>query len=165
MAKKTNIISNWYRLISDLQYSPKTFYSTLEDIIKEQQLPNVEITRIDYREGSVFSAQREYLRIMRKEYCFDICGAPFGKNFFVSWWLFKDVDPLLSDVCGIPVLGMIFRNLFRPVTYYRLDTAYIFQEAIHGTILKVLEKIIVEQGLRSLSEDERKPILKEWLSR
>ena len=34
----------------------------------------------------IASAKREYLRMQRGKYAFDICAAPFGNGFFVSWW-------------------------------------------------------------------------------
>jgi hypothetical protein len=37
----------------------------------------------------VFSAKREYLRVERGPFVFDICGAPFGTGFFVSSWLVR----------------------------------------------------------------------------
>ena len=33
------------------------------------------------------SANRQYLRMHRGKHAFDICAAPFGNGFFVSWWL------------------------------------------------------------------------------
>ncbi len=39
---------------------------------------------------------RIYQRIGRKKLVFDVCGAPFGKGFFVSWWM----GPLPNPVLG-----------------------------------------------------------------
>ena len=88
MAKKVSvIISHWYQLIEGLQESSQQFYFLLEHAINERQIPNIDISRIDHREGGALSAKREYLRVRRKEYLFDVCAAPFGNGFFISWWL------------------------------------------------------------------------------
>jgi len=44
------------------------------------------VSRVIWKEGSFLSADRKYLRIERKRYVCDICAAPFGKDFFFSFW-------------------------------------------------------------------------------
>src|SRR2546425_2752428 len=56
------------------------------------QLPETALAKVEWSEGGIFSAKREYLRIERKELIFDICGAPFGRGFFVSWWLARSEE-------------------------------------------------------------------------
>lgn len=46
-------------------------------------------TRIDWAEGGLLSAKREYLRATYSRYSFDIAAFPFGDDFFFSWWLTK----------------------------------------------------------------------------
>lgn len=43
--------------------------------------------RIALPEGTLLSSHRDYLRVTRGKYTFDLCAAPFGIDFFVSWWL------------------------------------------------------------------------------
>ncbi len=87
MAKKVSLVlSNWHHLIEGLQDSPQHFYSLLSEAIKLRQIPDAASSRIDYHEGGIFSAQREYFRVERNEYIFDVCAAPFGNSFFVSCW-------------------------------------------------------------------------------
>src|SRR5688572_29442528 len=107
MARTGLVVSHWYHLIEGLGASPLEFYASVEQAIERRQIPDSGRSRIDYREGGLLSAKREYLRVRRKEYTFDICGAPFGTGFFVSWWL---VEPL-------GCLGGLFR---RKQTYYRI---------------------------------------------
>ena len=85
MAKPAPILlSHWHHSIPNLQESPQKFYNALVETISECNIPGIDISRIDYREGGVFSAKRLYLRVRRKEYIFDICAAPFGSGFFFS---------------------------------------------------------------------------------
>src|SRR5438552_939839 len=131
MAKKapTDNISNWYVMIPGLQASPKEFYGAVEDAIRRWAVPGLDMFRIDWPEAGPFSAKREYLRVKRKEYVFDICGAPFANGFFVSWWLGAMPSGLLMIFGAVPVLGSFLRLFVRRATYYRIDTALMFQEA------------------------------------
>ena len=88
MAKKELVIlSHWYHLVEGLQESSQEFYKSVEAAVKTRSVPDARISRIDYHEGGILSAKREYLRVRRKELIFDICAAPFETGFFTSWWL------------------------------------------------------------------------------
>lgn len=159
------IFSHWHHLIDSLQASSQKFYESVAARIKERNIPDIYVTRVDHAEGGVFSANREYLRVTRREHVFDICAAPFAKGFFISWWLGEDLGLFLNIVMRIPFLGPALVRIFRPETYYRIDTALMFQESVHATVLEILEQSTKTQGLRSLSELERKPILREFFKR
>jgi hypothetical protein len=87
MAQSAVVFSHWFHMLEGLQESPKTFYESLEGAIKKRELPDVKTSRIEYGEGGMFAAKREYFRVKRGTYTFDMCAAPFGRGFFVSWWL------------------------------------------------------------------------------
>lgn len=166
MAKKVSVvISHWYHLIEGLQDSPQRFYALSEEAIKRRTVPDIKISHITYREGGILSAKREYLRIGRKEYLFDICAAPFGNGFFISWWLGEALGFFWRLMLVIPIWGELLWNLSRPATYYRLDTALMFQEMVHSAVLDVVDALTEAKGLRGLSESERKPILRELFKR
>ncbi len=210
------VFSHWYQLIENLQASPMEFYASVEEGIKRRQLPDAKVSRVDWREGGLFSAQREYLRVGRGRNVFDICGAPFGNGFFVSWWLGELPSPygplallglgvgifLLSGfftmlfgtfaglilaipgipllfwvfarylvgqvegwddaLAAMPLLGGLYVRWFRPATYYRIDTALMFQSAVHQAVLGVVDEMTKAKGLRALSELERKPMLRQF---
>jgi hypothetical protein len=215
-------ISHWCKLVENLQASPLEFYAAVEQAIEQRQIPEAERSRIDYQEGGLLSAKREYLRVERREHLIDICGAPFGNGFFFSSWLGAAppaVDPfhVLLVVLGmmtiaygfvklfglilggllllmslgaliillrvarsgtlpfsgdvdaalvsIPIVGPVYERFFRPMTYYRIDTALMFQQAVHAAVLEVIDQMTSAKGLRALSEDERKPILREFYRR
>lgn len=89
LAKKatpTDIISHWPKLIENLQFSSQEFYSRVEKALEDRQIPNLKVSRVDWKEGGMFSARREYLRLQRERLVFDICAASFGTSFFVSLW-------------------------------------------------------------------------------
>jgi hypothetical protein len=66
---------------------------------------------------------------------------------------------LLSEdmVLALPFFGPLYERVFKPETYYRLDTALMYQEAVHGAVMEVLDGLMSGKGLRALSPEERKP--------
>src|SRR5438045_2521959 len=87
MSKPQNVISHWYQLIENFQASPLDFYRDLDLAITRRQVPDRTAFRIEFKEGGLLTANREYLRVIRGKHVFDICAAPFGTGFFFSWWL------------------------------------------------------------------------------
>jgi hypothetical protein len=87
LGKDANVISHWHHPIENFQASTMEFYAAVETALQPRQIPDYTVSRIDWREGGVLTARREYLRIKRGKLAFDICAAPFGTGFFFSWWL------------------------------------------------------------------------------
>jgi hypothetical protein len=214
-ALASSAISHWNQLIENLKTSPKDFYVSVERAVRNRKPPEIAISRVDWKESGVLSAEREYLRVSRGKYIFDICGAPFGEGFFVSWWLgeprpspvgptvvafaaFFFVFLLITSKFGffggllytflaltafmvflgaslgekeamylfvIPWIGPLFERTFFPPTYYRIDTALMFQQTVHAAVMEVVDELTKAQGIRSLTELERKPVLREFYKR
>lgn len=213
------VFSHWYKLMENLTHSPMAFYSSVENAIQRRQVPDIRLTRVEFKEGGLLAAKREYLRVTREKLAFDICGAPFGTGFFFSWWL-TEVPPsyvilwvigiifvllwlldiftkafgmipgfllwlialpfgiwfvgyLIREgklgasaedvVLAIPVLGRFYEGLFKPDTYYKIDTTLMFQSAISSAVMEAIDEITSAKGIRALSELERKPIMREFL--
>jgi hypothetical protein len=214
MPKVSIVLSHWPKLIENLEASPLQFYKSVEEAISRRVIPDTVNSRIDWKEGGVFTADREYLRITRGAHSFDVCGAPFGTGFFVSTWLVEERNSLgvfeilglIMGFCllplgliyflglslgimatlvgvpaiaivlaqylesnrpgwddfivGLPVVGPMYERLVRPATYYRIDTAMMFQQAVQAAVMEVVDRLMEAKGLRGLSELERKPVLK-----
>ena len=213
------VIGHWCCSIECLQASPMQFYASVEEAITSRNIPAINYHRTDWREAGVFSAYREYLRVIRERNVFDICGAPYGNGFFVSWW-FGEMRPsplgptvatagivygfytftthlfgtelgFLITIIGfilsflfiglvmrnnpgeywisymlvIPIIGFLLEHMFLPPTYYRIDSALMFQESIKKSVLEVIDGMTTAKGIRALSEDERKPVLKDFFQR
>jgi hypothetical protein len=167
MARKiAEVRMHWNHFFDGLNASSQDFFKAVEEAVKRRNLPDIKFERVDYREGGIFSAKREYLRIEHSEHLFDVCAAPFGTGFFFSWW---QSDPAPSGLWGIimkiPVLGPWSQALFKPMTFYRKDTTLMASGAIGSSIQEVLETITKANGMRSLTEEERKPIMKDLFGR
>jgi hypothetical protein len=86
MAKEPDFISHWDQLIPNCQASSLEFYNSVEKALEARSVPQTQWTRVEHKEGGIASANRVYVRTQRGKYAFDICAAPFGTGFFVSWW-------------------------------------------------------------------------------
>ncbi len=114
---RTEILSHWCKLIENLQTSSLDFYAAIEQAIKRREVPDTTSSRVEYQEGGIFSAKREYLRVERKNLAFDICGAPFGTGFFVSSWLGKEAPKggifiFMGFLVSCLILIALFQYLF-----------------------------------------------------
>lgn len=87
MAQSAEVMSHWHVLIEDFNTSALEFYARVERELKDRQIPELETERVDWHEGGVLSAKREYLRVSRGRLTYDICGAPYGKSYFFSSWM------------------------------------------------------------------------------
>jgi hypothetical protein len=212
------VLSHWSTLVENFQTSPLGFYQAVEIALKRRNIPETENIRVDYKEGGLLSASREYLHVTREKLVFDICGAPFGTGFFFSWWFAEErpkLNPfvrvlvifgflgiagwmlleigivigtvMFSFILGVglwianqsasegqfnddiirtlPILGTLYLWLFKPGTYYRIDSMEMFQQAVHNAVLEVIDQMTTEKGLRSLSELDRKPVMERFYDR
>ncbi len=164
MAKPLVIFSNWNTMIEGLDLSPKQFYAQLAEVIESKNVPDTKHMSVTWNEGGVLSAKRQYLRVRRKENAFDICCAPFGNGTFFSWWMGGIPSGFLAFLYALPILSWLaffFEKFFKPDTYYKIDTMMMFQSLIHSAVLEVVDEHTKAKGLRTLSETDRKPKMKD----
>jgi hypothetical protein len=152
-------LSRWHRLFVGLQESSQKVYAAIEEQVRKQNIPDVKLSRVTYSEKGIFSAKREYLRVKRQGRIFDICAAPFGNNFFVSWWLGQTPGFIASLLMKIPYIGPFLVGKFKPETYYTLDTTLMFQDSVHTAVMAAVDAITEGKGQRVMTELERAPIM------
>jgi hypothetical protein len=192
------------------------FYKQVEVAVGKRLIPDTVIERVEYREGGVFSGVRQYLRVRRRREVFDVCGAPFGNDFFFSWW-FAEIRPELPKAATIvivflylgivglfmqkvgvvagpivlvllvplllffvshlgkpeaddfilqlPLLGPLYEQFFRPITYYRIDTSEMFQQAVRKVVMDVIDQVTEGGGVRPFTELERKPVMRDFFKK
>lgn len=144
------ILDHWHCRFDDVQHSSKEFYQTIEDALKTHAFPFVYSERIWRSEGGTFSHNREYLKITRGQYDFIVCAAPFGKGYFVSWWLKQrpGIEVLLKL---LPLIGgWLYRCELRQ-TYYQIDTEIMFKESIKGLVDTAVNQLGQDKGFRELA--------------
>ena len=152
--------SNWNTLIEDFNYSVTDFYEELARELKYEGLQGLETMEVKLHEGSLLSNRRLYLRVTWKDFQYDICAASFGREkFFVSWWLLYRQSLSQILILRIPFIGNWLSSLLHTVTYYKQDTASMFMSVAQASVLKVIDKITKEKGIR-IPDDQRKPNIK-----
>lgn len=102
MPASSDVISRWHHSVGGLSTSTLDFFTSIEEVLKKKETP-VQTERIQLGEGGILSAKRTYLRISHERFVFDIGAAPFGKDFFFSWWLGRRM-PDLGAMIGCLVL-------------------------------------------------------------
>lgn len=221
LASRSNVISHWHHPVGNFHTSTMEFYTAVEEALQPHEVPGLSTSRVDWKEGGAISARREYLRIKRGRLAFDLCAAPFGRDFFFSWWMAEvpppygllwafvfivvsfaligifidhfglllglflaalvipgliwllgylaregELGPGADDVLlAIPFFGGLYERIIKPVTYYKMDTALMFQAAVHAAVTEVVDRTLSAKGARTLTEFERKPILQEFYQR
>ena len=147
MAREIIPISHWSQNIAELQLGAQQFYTSVRAAVEGHGIPKLKLSMVAWKEGGIFSGKREYLRVERKGLLFDVCGAPFGKGFFVSWWMLEREGFLKGWL----------KNVFSPETFYSIDTANMFQSLVHGSVLQVLDEVMKSADVPALTENQRKP--------
>jgi len=143
VAQSAEVISHWHQSVDGLSTSTLDFYAAVEKALREKEVADLHIERITANEHGILSAKREYLGVSYGRLRFDICGAPFGKDFFFSWWLVKRTPDLAAlwgcaTLIGLPLIGLVFIS------------AMGFFQGIFVTLLVV---VVVGALLRSGSAD------------
>jgi hypothetical protein len=161
-ATPNSIISHWSHMLPGLNQSSDVFYQEVEGRVTAEALREIKVERVILSEGGIFSNKREYLQVRRGEHVFHICAAPYGQNYFLSYWLGEIESGFWAWISDIPFVGWIASRFLKPVTYFKLDTAGIFQALIHGAIMETLDDWTKTKGIKALSPDERKPIMRDF---
>lgn len=143
---------HWQHTFDGVTYSAEEFYTLVQEAITKRQIPDIKFSRVTYSQGGLFSAGREYLHIVKDEFVYDICAAPYGTGFFVSMWY---VDkPSVTKKLGRKVPAI--QALVDSKSYYQIDTDGMVKGAIHSGFSEAIEQMTSSKGVRSLSESERK---------
>ncbi len=74
----------WYVTVPEFTTSTDAFYGSIREAVRKKELPDVEVTEMELREGGMASARRRYLRVRRGRIVFDVCSAPFGTSWYFS---------------------------------------------------------------------------------
>src|ERR1700687_1064749 len=161
-AAPTTVLSHWSQMVHGLEYSSNVFYRIIEGLIENQKFESTKSERVNLSEGGIFSSKREYRQVRRRDHVFHICAAPFANGFFISWWLGHIESGFWAWLTTSPIIGGLLERFLKPLTYYKIDTALMFQTVTHGAVLEALDGITQAKGLRALSESERKPIMRDF---
>ena len=150
----SNVISHWSHFFKNFALSSNSFYEALEQSLASHEMPNVYIERTTHKEGGLLSASREYLRIKHGDIVFDTCAAPFGKDFFISWWLYESEGGMRSFFKNTKV-GDFLRNRASKRTFYQIDEEDMFRSCVHECILETVAKMTEGKGTMQLTDADK----------
>lgn len=120
------VLSHWATLVENMQASPMEFYKQVEEAVGKREIPDLQISRVTWKESGILSADREYLRVMRGRYLYDICAAPFGNGFFFSSWMAEKLPSPLWAIIGFLLLPFVVFYLFFLLVYYGGVLGFLF---------------------------------------
>lgn len=121
-----SVLSHWATLVENMQASPQEFYEHVADAVRNREIPDIEIGRVTWKEGGVFSADRVYLRVSRGRYLYDICAAPFGTGFFFSSWMAERIPSPLFAILGFIALPFVALFSFVFLVYFLGISGFLF---------------------------------------
>lgn len=163
-----HVTSRWAQRVDGLQARPSEVYKAIEAEVREQNMPGVVMKVVSWNQAGILSDKRDYLRIRWGDLTVDLCVAPFGNGVFISSWLSEHPKPLVSFLFSVPLIRFLvygLRQLFDPVTYYKIDSASMFMGAVQSSVLKVIDQLTAEQGLDPIPEADRAPRMRELYGR
>lgn len=73
-----------------------------------------------------------------------------------------DFDSLLS---AVPIFGPVYKWAVARETYYSVDTMLMYQSLVAGVVNETIDKMTTAKGLRALTEDEKRPVMKSFLKK
>jgi len=148
--------SRWHHTFTGTHFSAQEIYAAIEEAVKKREI-GAAINMPTFSETSTTTYRRLYLRITRDDQMFLICAAPFGTDYFISWWFGEPNDLGKDIVKRIPLIGASLARHMASKTYYQMDTDTMFQDTVKNCVLEVIDAMTTTKGVRGLTEQERIP--------
>lgn len=150
----SNVLSHWSHFFQSFAMSSDLFYGELEKTLKAHEMPNASISRTTHKEGGILSAAREYLRIKHGDIVFDVCSSPFGRDFFISWWLYETAGTMRTMLRNTKV-GDFMNERASKRTFYQIDEEDMFRSCVHDCILETINKVTEGKGIMQLTDAQK----------
>lgn len=143
---KLQIMSHW-ALLLDMQFSTQEFFDRLRKRLEDSEVKNISFTNLNLKETVIGLSLRTYLTIKYKDYVFFVCGAPFGKYFFTSYW--THFKPSIGEIIirAIPIVGNSIANVAFSHTYFEHDQCASFRTLLHLHITDLIKEMTAEKGI------------------
>jgi hypothetical protein len=91
------------------------------------------------------------LRVMLPFFLYPMLLLVMG--YFVQQGILADEEWVMS----LPIIGRLYVFVFNPLTYYRLDTAYMFRDSVRAAVNEIINDLREQKGLRLLGDEELRP--------
>jgi hypothetical protein len=150
----SNVLSHWSHFFQSFAMSSELFYAELQKTLQAHDMPHVQLSKTRHKEGGILSAGREYLRIKHGDIVFDVCAAPFGKDFFISWWLYETAGTMRTMLRNTKV-GNFMNERASKRTFYQIDEEDMFRSCVHDCILETITKVSEGKGVTMLTDADK----------
>lgn len=150
----SDVLSHWSHSFRSFAVSSDLFYGELEKTLQDHEMPHSKIERTKHKEAGILSASRVYLRIKHGDIVFDVCASPFGKDFFISWWLYETAGTMRTLLKNTKV-GSFLEYRASKRTFYQMDEEEMFRACVHECILETITKVTEGKGLLMLTDKDK----------
>ena len=148
MARSIDVLSHWHQSVEGLSISSLEFYDALEKALREKEATSLTSERIEWAEGGVMSDRRTYFRISQGRLVFDVCAAPFGKDFFFSWWMGRKRPEFASLIGCLAIVGLLLLFIVS------IWLAGVFKGLVLFLILATVALLAVQRALSDSGIDD-----------
>ena len=124
---------------SNIQFSVREFYKIIEELIDEKYIPGVKMFYIFESQGGLFSAKRQYLRVVHKQICIQIAAIPYGNGIMVTCrrGALANINQKLFDSSSATY--KFFDDLFFKETFYKADRDRMAVSMINDCIKEAIQ--------------------------
>jgi hypothetical protein len=135
---------HWQQNFNGTDISAEEFYKSVQTEIEKKSIPDIQFSRADISEKRYYSNSREYLRIVKDEFEYYICAAPYGNTFFVSMWHFERPPIHLKFLNAFPRI----KEWAKMKTYYQIDLDGSAKSAIEFGFEDAINALSDTKGIR-----------------
>lgn len=158
-------VGRWCHLFKGSQLHPGEVYESLQKHLAARGVPRVSMRAATVPEGGWLGALRESMRVRRRSLRFDVSAMRFGDSLGVSWRCYHRLRLHELVLITLPILGWLLYRAFYRYTPYAEDQALLFQSLVQQCLSDSLDELGSTTGLRSLTQDELKPVLADLFRR
>lgn len=148
------VLSHWQTNLGNLQFSSQSFYNQVTQTLMTHKPPNATSSVVSLKEKGIFSASRDYLRVKTGNLVYDICAAPYGNDFYISYWFYETAGAM-RQIFQNTKFGNFLEDRASRKTFYQADEEGMFSSTVHNAILETIDAIVKEKGIRPLTDIER----------
>jgi len=117
---QTKVFDQWHSFVENYEISCDEFYKKVEKELEARKIPGLYVSRATWAEGGALSANREYLRLTREKWAFDICAAPFGTGYFFSYRFTE--APVRINIIALFLFFFVLVETYKLITAGALQT-------------------------------------------
>lgn len=77
----------------------------------------------------------------------------------------RNLADMDAAILKLPLISMLYERYLRKLTYFRIDTMLMYEQAVHAAVMEVVDEVTSIQGVSPLAGDDRKPVMRDIYGR